>query len=135
METSDKCQEVIEELNGLLCKGCTEPLLVKFADGGNRKRHHHNNHRHFNNRHMHHHRYSQEDHRWREELHTNNSSNMSSFEQHGNISHCNQATDLAMMGTVGYPRMPQPFPPSMNPGQGYHGQTTSPQWVHPGGQP
>ena len=38
MESKEKCEEVIGGFNGKVLPGCSEPLLVKFADGGNKKR-------------------------------------------------------------------------------------------------
>lgn len=38
MESKDKCEQIIELFNGRLLPGTKEPLLVKFADGGNKKR-------------------------------------------------------------------------------------------------
>lgn len=147
METRDKCQEIIEKLNGKPCKGADEPLLVKFADSGNKKRFHHNNQHHNNNNnnnnnHQQHHKMHQDDSRWRD---GGNSSgdlgNMSSFEQQGNISHSNQLSDLTMMGSLSYPRIQPAFQPSVGPGAGYPTTmgppTSGPQWIHPGapGQP
>jgi len=44
MESKEKCEEVILEFNGKKLHGAKEPLLVKFADGGNKKRNHYKNH-------------------------------------------------------------------------------------------
>ncbi|KAG9510979.1 Protein alan shepard [Fragariocoptes setiger] len=41
METREKCELIISELNGRPCHGSRDPLLVKFADGGNKKRQYH----------------------------------------------------------------------------------------------
>lgn len=136
METRDKCQEVIEKLNGKPCKGSKEALLIKFADGGNRKRHHHqNNHHHPSHHHPHHQKYNHEDHRWREESQGADPNNVSTFEQHGNIAHNNQMPNLSMMAPMGYHRMPQPYPSNINPAA-YPGapgsQTGGLQWIHPG---
>ncbi|XP_071812159.1 RNA-binding motif, single-stranded-interacting protein 1-like isoform X3 [Apostichopus japonicus] len=38
MESKEKCEEIIKKLNGYVLPGQTEPLLCKFADGGNKKR-------------------------------------------------------------------------------------------------
>ncbi|KAK6620448.1 hypothetical protein RUM44_006849 [Polyplax serrata] len=38
MESKDKCEQIIELFNGRSVPGSKEPLLVKFADGGNKKR-------------------------------------------------------------------------------------------------
>lgn len=38
MESKEKCEEIIKRLNGHTIPGQTEPLLCKFADGGNKKR-------------------------------------------------------------------------------------------------
>ncbi|GAU91999.1 hypothetical protein RvY_04151 [Ramazzottius varieornatus] len=38
METRDVCEKVIEVLNGKILAGSSEPLVVKFADSGNRRR-------------------------------------------------------------------------------------------------
>lgn len=38
METRDVCEKVIEVLNGKILAGSQEPLVVKFADSGNRRR-------------------------------------------------------------------------------------------------
>lgn len=38
MESKDKCEQIIEIFNGRPVPGSKEPLLVKFADGGNKKR-------------------------------------------------------------------------------------------------
>ncbi|GAB6032477.1 hypothetical protein CHUAL_011108 [Chamberlinius hualienensis] len=38
MESKEKCEHIINLFNGKLLPGCKEPLLVKFADGGNKKR-------------------------------------------------------------------------------------------------
>lgn len=141
MESRDKCQEIIEKLNGKPCKGSKEPLLVKFADGGNKKRHHHNNQHHSSNHHQQHHKLHQDDSRWRESGNAaGDLSNLSSFEQQGNISLSNQLPDLAIMGTLSYPRIQPAFPPAVPPGAAYPttmGPSTSgPQWIHPGtGQP
>jgi len=37
METKEVCQIVIDKLNGQFLSGCSDPLLVKFADGGPKK--------------------------------------------------------------------------------------------------
>ncbi|RWS29947.1 protein alan shepard-like isoform X12 [Leptotrombidium deliense] len=38
MESKEKCDMIIQAFNGKLLAGCKEPLLVKFADGGNKKK-------------------------------------------------------------------------------------------------
>ena len=38
MDSKDKCDIIIASLNGKALVGCKEPLLVKFADGGNKKK-------------------------------------------------------------------------------------------------
>lgn len=38
MESKEKCDAVINAFNGKVLPGCTEPLLAKFADGGNKKK-------------------------------------------------------------------------------------------------
>jgi len=38
MESKEKCDMIIQKFNGQLIPGCKEPLLVKFADGGNKKK-------------------------------------------------------------------------------------------------
>ncbi|XP_025093541.1 RNA-binding motif, single-stranded-interacting protein 1-like isoform X4 [Pomacea canaliculata] len=38
MESRDKCEQIINAFNSKLIAGCTEPLLVKFADSGNKKK-------------------------------------------------------------------------------------------------
>lgn len=38
MESKEKCEQIIQMFNGNQINGCKEPLLVKFADGGNKKR-------------------------------------------------------------------------------------------------
>ncbi|KAL0268228.1 UNVERIFIED_CONTAM: hypothetical protein PYX00_010256 [Menopon gallinae] len=38
MESKDKCEQIIQLFNGRPVAGSKEPLLVKFADGGNKKR-------------------------------------------------------------------------------------------------
>lgn len=50
MESKDKCEAVISVFNGKLLPSCKEPLLVKFADGGNKKKN----------------QYKSQDPRWRE---------------------------------------------------------------------
>ena len=137
MESRDKCQEIIEKLNGKSYKGSQEPLLVKFADGGNRKRHNHNHH-HSNNHHQHHHhqKLNQDDNRWRESGNTTDPSNVSNFEQHSNIPLNNQMSDLSMLGALGYPRIQTSYPPNMTPSAGYPTTlgppTSAHQWLQPG---
>lgn len=38
MESKEKCEHIIQIFNATLVPGCKEPLLVKFADGGNKKK-------------------------------------------------------------------------------------------------
>lgn len=38
MDAKDKCDLIIQTFNGKALVGCKEPLLVKFADGGNKKK-------------------------------------------------------------------------------------------------
>lgn len=138
MESRDKCQEIIEKLNGQVCKGAQEPLLVKFADGGNRKRHHNNHHHTNNHQHQHqHHKINQEDARWRE-TGTSNEHNIRPGYEHGNSSHNNQMSDLAMMGALGYPRMQPSYPTNLTTGPGYPGPlgppTNAHQWPYPSQQ-
>ncbi|KAF4518612.1 hypothetical protein B566_EDAN009861 [Ephemera danica] len=38
MESKEKCEQIIQMFNANPLPGCKEPLLVKFADGGNKKR-------------------------------------------------------------------------------------------------
>jgi hypothetical protein len=38
MESKEKCEQIIQLFNANPLPGCKEPLLVKFADGGNKKR-------------------------------------------------------------------------------------------------
>jgi hypothetical protein len=38
MESKEKCEHIIQIFNASPLPGCKEPLLVKFADGGNKKR-------------------------------------------------------------------------------------------------
>lgn len=45
METKEQCEAIINSLNGQVIKGSLEPLLVKFADGANKKRPHHYQHK------------------------------------------------------------------------------------------
>lgn len=40
METKDKCEKIIQSLNGTIVPGAKEPLLIKFADGGPKRRLH-----------------------------------------------------------------------------------------------
>lgn len=37
MESKEKCEQIIQIFNGTQLPGSKEPLLVKFADGGNKK--------------------------------------------------------------------------------------------------
>lgn len=45
METKEQCDSIIASLNSQVIKGSKEPLLVKFADGANKKRPHHFQHK------------------------------------------------------------------------------------------
>lgn len=38
MESKEKCEAIINMFNGKLLPSCKEALLVKFADGGNKKK-------------------------------------------------------------------------------------------------
>lgn len=38
MENKERCEEIISFFNGRIIPGCKEALLVKFADGGNKKK-------------------------------------------------------------------------------------------------
>jgi hypothetical protein len=38
MESKEKCESIIQAFNGKVIQGCRQPLLVKFADGGSKKR-------------------------------------------------------------------------------------------------
>ncbi|XP_052091924.1 RNA-binding motif, single-stranded-interacting protein 1-like isoform X11 [Mytilus californianus] len=38
MESKEKCEQIITVFNGKLVPGSTEPLIVKLADGGNKKK-------------------------------------------------------------------------------------------------
>lgn len=40
MDTKDKCEKIIQALNGTIINGAKDPLLIKFADGGPKKRLH-----------------------------------------------------------------------------------------------
>lgn len=42
METKEKCEEIIQILNSKKVSGSNDPLLVKFADGGGKKKHYKN---------------------------------------------------------------------------------------------
>lgn len=46
MESKEKCENIISVFNGHLIPGSKEPLLVKFADGGNKKRNQYKNQEH-----------------------------------------------------------------------------------------
>lgn len=43
MESKEKCEHIISMFNGKILPGAKEPLLVKFADGGNKKRNQYKN--------------------------------------------------------------------------------------------
>lgn len=38
MESREKCEQIIQIFNGTLLAGAKDPLLVKFADGGSKKK-------------------------------------------------------------------------------------------------
>ena len=38
MDSKEKCDMIIATFNGKVIPGAKEPLLVKFADGGNKKK-------------------------------------------------------------------------------------------------
>lgn len=38
MDSKEKCEEIIDMFNGQSLPGAKDALLVKFADGGNKKR-------------------------------------------------------------------------------------------------
>lgn len=38
METKEKCEQIIQVFNGKTLQGSKDALLVKFADGGQKKR-------------------------------------------------------------------------------------------------
>lgn len=38
MESKEKCEQIIQMFNGKALAGAKDPLLVKFADGGNKKK-------------------------------------------------------------------------------------------------
>lgn len=40
MDAKDKCEKIIQALNGTTINGAKDPLLIKFADGGPKKRLH-----------------------------------------------------------------------------------------------
>ena len=42
METKEKCDAIINLLNGKMLPGSKDTLLVKFADGGSKKKHYKN---------------------------------------------------------------------------------------------
>ena len=44
MESREKCDEIIAMLNGKVLSGSQQPLLVKFADGGNKNKRQHKTH-------------------------------------------------------------------------------------------
>lgn len=43
MESKEKCDLIIQNFNNKLLVGSKEPLLVKFADGGNKKKNQYKN--------------------------------------------------------------------------------------------
>jgi hypothetical protein len=139
MESREKCLEIIEKLNGKPYKGSKEPLLVKFADGGNRKRHHnahHHNHHHHNNSHQ---KLNHEDGRsWREGGSDAADQNVSqtNFEHQRNLPHSNHLNDMSIMGPMSYPRIQPTFPPPIPANSPYSTAlgipTSTAQWIHPG---
>lgn len=116
METRDKCEQIIKHLNGKPCKGGNEPLLVKFADGGIRKR-------------MHHHKIHN-DNRWRD---SGDMMGLSNFDHQPGVSHNNLPNQ--MMTQIGYPRTAHGYPGSVTASP--YPAASSAQWLHPGqaGQP
>ena len=38
MESREKCEQIIQMFNGQQLQGAKDPLLVKFADGGSKKK-------------------------------------------------------------------------------------------------
>ena len=44
MESREKCDEIITMFNGKVLSGSQQPLLVKFADGGNKNKRQHKTH-------------------------------------------------------------------------------------------
>ena len=44
MESREKCDEIIAMFNGKVLSGSQQPLLVKFADGGNKNKRQHKTH-------------------------------------------------------------------------------------------
>lgn len=38
MESKEKCEQIIQMFNGKVLQGSKDALLVKFADGGNKKK-------------------------------------------------------------------------------------------------
>lgn len=38
MESKEKCEQIIQMFNGKVLTGAKDSLLVKFADGGNKKK-------------------------------------------------------------------------------------------------
>lgn len=143
MESRDKCEQIIEQLNGRPCKGWTEPLVVKFADGGTKKRNNHNNHHHQhhnnNNHHHQHHKSHQDDNRWRDSGDRTDLGSVANFDHQTNVPHSN-IPDLAMMSTMSYPRIQPGFPHTIAPSPAYQSHlgppTSAPQWIHAGpGQP
>ncbi|XP_023237272.1 protein alan shepard-like isoform X2 [Centruroides sculpturatus] len=46
MECKEKCEHIISTFNGNILQGSKEPLLVKFADGGNKRRNQYKNQEH-----------------------------------------------------------------------------------------
>jgi hypothetical protein len=38
MESREKCEQIIQIFNGTQLQGAKDPLLVKFADGGSKKK-------------------------------------------------------------------------------------------------
>ncbi|XP_074603776.1 RNA binding motif single stranded interacting protein alan shepard isoform X2 [Brevipalpus obovatus] len=91
MESKEKCDFIIQHFNGKLLPGCKEPLLVKFADGGNKKKSQNKN-----------------DNRWRE---TGNEPLAAAY------AYAPDQSSITQNGGVGAPSMM----PNMNsPAAGYH---------------
>jgi hypothetical protein len=134
MESRDKCQEIIEKLNGKPHGGSKEPLLVKFADGGNRKRHHNNHHHHHNNSH---HKLNHENGRWRESGDSiDHNISQPNYEHQRSLPHVNHLNDMSIMGPMSYSGIQPTFPPAMAANVPYPSAlgppTSTAQWIHPG---
>lgn len=136
METRDKCQEIIEKLNGKPYKGSQELLLVKFADGGNRKRHQNNHHHHHHHHNSAHHKMSHDDNRWHESGDANDQNvPQSGYDHQRNLTHANHMAEMPVMGSMGYPRMQPTFPPTVAANAPYPTTMGPPSsadhWIHP----